>query len=1387
MEKQINNKTFVFSIIIFIIVFLIINFSYSVLAVSETNDISNLSNEEEMIYLSDIPYQSGKTSWGEIMMNKTASNTLISMYINGNLVDFKKGIWAHATSTLIYDLTEYDYDYFFTYYGVCTTSGNKGNGVKFYIYTSVDGNDWTLQTEEEPEALMSSNNAKSIKIDIRGIKYIKLYANDNGANGNDHAVYADTKLFKEGYSDNVTKTIEEYDELIKSEYNNSETIDDNLELLLLQREFVNNAGQYQLKMFFEESKENGKSEESKKAFDWLFNNVDILRLYIAGGAPSGTYVKSLEVLSDLYNKYSNDLILEDTTINGIKLSDIYTKMIISLSLTHSQTIDFWIYSTSKENEETLDNNFNISIATKRYAVFKDLFEKGKIETEIFESLEVEEMRYIMGSFINDDEIEWLCDYANTKQNKLSAYSYMQYKNVNTALYRSEKYYSEDIKEWEEKYNLTGYNVINKPYFPRLWMIMEVGGVCWQLSNVGQNVITSMGIPSTIVGQPGHVAYLCYGIDENGNGIWSLWNNVSGWTQTTTSGYTGTKGYYPIRLLNNWGGGAYASTNKGTYILLGQAALNDYDNYVKAKENIILANCYLRDSKKQEELYRKALSIQSFNLDAWLGLINLYVNDSSKTEEDLYNLATQLTESLKYYPLPMTDLLKLINSKITSPAYSVKFTLLQNKTLNEAKIATDNEVIQSDVVRTMANYLLGLLDTEIANFSFDGEKARIISLSSKFETSQTHWDYSLDGGKTWSEVDENFVELKDYEINSITAENDIKVHIVGVNYDESNIYTIDILKANKPVGLYNNDLENKVIGTDETMQWRMVDGEKWNSFKDTLPDLSGDKQVEVRVGATGIYLPSDGIVYSFTEDNQLDTRKYIPISHLFVHEVSSEESSKKDYAKNSIDGNINTIWHTAWNGSDSQRYITIKLDEDFFISAIEYVPRQDASNGRLKSGNVFVSMDGEEWKNVYTISNLENNKDIKIINLEEPVEAHYIKLVATENYGSGSFLSASMINLFEDSTKVTGPTATVSYSTTDITNQDVEATINFSEDVIINNNIELIKKEDGSYTYTFTNNSKVLLEFEDKDGNKGQIDLEVSWIDKKEPIATVSYNITKITNQDVIATINFNEAVTILNENLILQKQDDGSYTYTFMDNAEFRIEFEDMAGNKAQAEVLVNWIDKNIPIAIVSYDITETTSESVTATIKFSKEITILSEKIELTKQEDGSYNYTFDDNGEITLEFIDEAGNIGYTSLKVDWIKSEEEKYFISDKYNIQNGYITKIEENTSFNTFKENIQTNEYINLLDEEQNVLEEDTFLKTGMILKVGDELQYTIVINGDIDKDGKLTINDLAKLKLHLIEKEKIYETPLKAADIDGDGKVNINDLARMKLLLIGLE
>ena len=199
MKKIMKSKNYfyflgcAFLLVAILAFFLNLNSSYAILPEEVLIDRSDIKNK--ILYLSDITYTKAQVGWGNVALDKTQSNTPLTLVVNGSSTVFKKGIWAHATSTLEYDISAYkDYDYFITYYGLNTTAQNTGNGAKFYVYTSKDGKEWTLRTDENPQAMKGVSNAGYVKIDIKDVNYIKLYAHDNGSNASDHAVWADAKL-----------------------------------------------------------------------------------------------------------------------------------------------------------------------------------------------------------------------------------------------------------------------------------------------------------------------------------------------------------------------------------------------------------------------------------------------------------------------------------------------------------------------------------------------------------------------------------------------------------------------------------------------------------------------------------------------------------------------------------------------------------------------------------------------------------------------------------------------------------------------------------------------------------------------------------------------------------------------------------------------------------------------------------------------------------------------------------------------------------------------------------------------------------------------------------------------------------------------------------------
>jgi hypothetical protein len=213
---------------------------------------------------------------------------------------------------------------------------------------------------------------------------------------------------------------------------------------------------------------------------------------------------------------------------------------------------------------------------------------------------------------------------------------------------------------------------------------------------------------------------------------------------------------------------------------------------------------------------------------------------------------------------------------------------------------------------------------------------------------------------------------------------------------------------------------------------------------------------------------------------------------------------------------------------------------------------------------------------------------------------------------------------------TPPTWTITYSTEADTNQDVTATITLSDGTVTSA---------GGDTHIFPTNGTHTFEFEDEVGNRGSAKAEVDWIDRTLPTATFIFSTTDPTNQDVVVTLDPDEAVTVTNNG--------GLTAYTFADNGDFTFSFEDAAGNSGTATAVVDWIDRTAPSAAIDYSTTDPTNQKVTATLNPDEPVTVTNNG--------GSTTYTFTDNDTFTFEFTDAAGNTGTADAEVTWIDKTE------------------------------------------------------------------------------------------------------------------------------------
>ena len=592
-------------------------------------------------------------------------------------------------------------------------------------------------------------------------------------------------------------------------------------------------------------------------------------------------------------------------------------------------------------------------------------------------------------------------------------------------------------------------------------------------------------------------------------------------------------------------------NNGGYQLLGQAALNNYEAYQKSLYYNLIANSY-ESATQKEEVYNKALEVLDINLDSFEAILNLYKQKGDQvTSANWLEFAKRVISTYTYYPMAMTDLLRVINPYLNRED-TIEVDILKTEALNKALNATDNEVLQSGACREIARALLGSDKVDLASFSFDGENAGMIVMNSKYDDYNFQVQYSLDGGNTWGTSLEHKIVLSKKQIDSITADNDIQVKISGSNQ----VFTIDILEgeniSSKTLAM--NDDEDSFVGKTEFLEYSIDNGKTWKAF-DSDTRITGNQAVLARYRAHGVYLSGDSTEYNFTENNDKE-KKYVYVKDISY--VSSGSSQGGYAAKNMIDASPFTTWHTTWGQVAKDKTYVVSFNEVKYLSQITYDPA-DGVNGRIKSAKVYVSLDGQEWTLAGEKTNMANNTARKELVLDESLPAKFVKIEATETYGNGEgpnkYVSGRRFNYYEDTTKIYKDPS-IEYSVTSLTNKDVVATLQLPSGF----------KAVGESTYTFDKNGEHTFTYKDLNNKEKTIEAKVSWIDKEVPTATVEYDITEKTEFAVKATLkDFSK------ENVkVLNGDEDGSHTFT--KNGEFTFMIQDEAGNIGYVTAKVTWI-----------------------------------------------------------------------------------------------------------------------------------------------------------------------------------------------------------------------
>jgi galactose oxidase len=117
--------------------------------------------------------------------------------------------------------------------------------------------------------------------------------------------------------------------------------------------------------------------------------------------------------------------------------------------------------------------------------------------------------------------------------------------------------------------------------------------------------------------------------------------------------------------------------------------------------------------------------------------------------------------------------------------------------------------------------------------------------------------------------------------------------------------------------------------------------------------------------------------------------------------------------NVLDGDPNTIWHSAWEGTPAPLPHTVTIDMKAVrdISGLTYLPRQDGNaNGRIGQFSISTSLDGVVYTAPVAVGTWADTATEKI-SVFQPLSARYVRLTAmTEAGNRGPWSSAAEIVL-----------------------------------------------------------------------------------------------------------------------------------------------------------------------------------------------------------------------------------------------------------------------------------------------------------------------------------------------------------------------------------------
>lgn len=188
-------------------------------------------------------------------------------------------------------------------------------------------------------------------------------------------------------------------------------------------------------------------------------------------------------------------------------------------------------------------------------------------------------------------------------------------------------------------------------------------------------------------------------------------------------------------------------------------------------------------------------------------------------------------------------------------------------------------------------------------------------------------------------------------------------------------------------------------------------------------------IDMKMGGTLVaWCQADG--YFPSVKNERSYPIYLDKSKWTILSYDSQQGGN-EVARNLIDGNENTIWHTAYSGNvtDCPHEVVVDMKEYLVISQFICQGRQDGGNGRIKDFEVYFSCSPKVWGAPAASGTLQNVSSRQYIDIPTHPVGRYMRFVVRSTHDNKQYCSAAELDVVAESRTVSPGTLTSVVSST----------------------------------------------------------------------------------------------------------------------------------------------------------------------------------------------------------------------------------------------------------------------------------------------------------------------------------------------------------------------